>query len=368
MAKPSLERLQEALDYEPVTGLVFWKSQTGRRAGHRHINGNVVVVDGMRLLVRHIAWLFIHGEWPPQNVTTRNKDRYDDRAENLLLDSRDKQWTDGRDAKLRELWAAGTPKRQIFPLLGCGWKSLNKRIASLGLPPHQAAPVFAWTEERDNILHSSLTASNLAEIAKLIGTTRRRVRSRARELGIKLPVKNWPVEDIEKLRELWPTTMSATAIGELLGHSKNSVLGMGHRLRLGRKPGAPVQLKPRRSRTQWQPAHPRNTLAARVKRRQRDYKAEAQKKKERDAQRSGPKFRKEPTFFAMIPPAPNQRNITIDLTNAYTCLWVSDERADHPQFGNLPTYCGLPTLGNPWCPFHHAIASAPTPRMLAEAA
>lgn len=53
----------------------------------------------------------------------------------------------------------------------------------------------------------------------------------------------WTTENDEKLKELWPQSMSTARMGEILGTTKNAVIGRAHRLGLARKktasPGRP---------------------------------------------------------------------------------------------------------------------------------
>lgn len=374
MAKPSLQRLQEALTYDPATGVCHWKIPprydilAGSPAGHRHHKGNVVGIDGTQIPVRHLAWLFTHGDWPSASLTNRNKDKYDDRLENIV--PRYLPWTDERDAKLKELWQAGKSSRQIISLLQCSCKSLNQRVAFLGLPPQvKAASVeFVWTDELDSIVRT-LTPQNLYAVSRRVGCSQQRVERRAKDLGVMRSIvrhSEWPEKYLDIIREHWPKReMSAEDIGKLIGRSKGSIIGKARRLGLGHKPRPPVRTDTRAAR---RAARRLQAVARGGRPCVRPKRPRKPPPNYRVPERDGPKLRKEPTFFAAIPQAPNQRNITIDKTNAFTCMFVSEERADHPDFGNLSTYCGLPTLGGSWCPHHKPIVSAPTPRMLAEAA
>jgi GcrA cell cycle regulator len=374
MAKPSPARLQEALTYDPTTGVCHWKIPprrnipAGHPAGGRHHNGNVVGIDGAQILVKHLAWLFTHGEWPKATLTTRNKDKYDDRIENII--ARAEPWTDERDAKLTELWLAGTSKRQIVILLKCGEKSLNRRITFLGLPPQvKAAPVdFIWTDERDEIVRT-LISKTLYAVARQVGCSQRRVERRAKELGviwrhIGRP-SECPAEHLDIIRENWPKPeMSATEIGKLIGCTKGSVIGRARRLGLGQKPKRPVRTDTRDAR---RATRPQAIAVSRYMNTGLKYarcaiaKAKAKPSKQRRPpdyrapERDGPKFRKDPTFFASIPSAPDERNISILDLNHFTCHWPNDNRID-----GLQAYCGaLTTDGTPYCPYHRTIMYQP---------
>lgn len=56
--------------------------------------------------------------------------------------------------------------------------------------------------------------------------------------GLSLPTGEWTILKFEWLCRLWPTMMPARAIGELLGMTKNQVIGVANTRKLGTKPNA----------------------------------------------------------------------------------------------------------------------------------
>ncbi len=95
MPKLTLERLQEALRYEPKTGLFFWKIrrqgiggkyyEVGSSAGH--LNGPegywCICIDRKRYAAHRVAWIIMTGEWPDHEIDHINLDRSDNRWVNL---------------------------------------------------------------------------------------------------------------------------------------------------------------------------------------------------------------------------------------------------------------------------------------------
>lgn len=86
----TVERLREILHYDPETGEWVWliNRRGGARAGS--IAGSVDVegyrrltVDGKVYRSARLAWLYMTGEWPSDQVDHQNLKRLDDRWPNL---------------------------------------------------------------------------------------------------------------------------------------------------------------------------------------------------------------------------------------------------------------------------------------------
>jgi HNH endonuclease/AP2 domain len=76
-------RLVELLDYDPNTGEFRWKvdrtggTKAGDIAGTLRPKGYMQIsIDGVQYLAHRLAWLYVHGAWPPDEVdhidTVRN--------------------------------------------------------------------------------------------------------------------------------------------------------------------------------------------------------------------------------------------------------------------------------------------------------
>lgn len=88
-ATAPISRLVEAFSYDPETGRVLWKHQTGglprgavagsyKATGYRHIK-----LDGRLFQAHRIAWALHYGEWPNGNIDHINGDPADNRIANL---------------------------------------------------------------------------------------------------------------------------------------------------------------------------------------------------------------------------------------------------------------------------------------------
>jgi len=84
--------LQEKLQYNPITGKFTWltgsfkNKEAGTIAGKLPNNGYVrITISGKAYNAHRLAWLYIYGEFPPRHIDHINRNRTDNRIENLRL-------------------------------------------------------------------------------------------------------------------------------------------------------------------------------------------------------------------------------------------------------------------------------------------
>jgi hypothetical protein len=92
MSKPILtqERLKELLTYDPETGVFVWVTRpnglrrNGNLAGTNHHTGYRHIQIEKKLYASHcLAWLFMMGQFPPDEIDHINMDKKDSRFVNL---------------------------------------------------------------------------------------------------------------------------------------------------------------------------------------------------------------------------------------------------------------------------------------------
>jgi hypothetical protein len=83
-------RLRELLHYEPETGLWTWLLsptncvRAGAEAGSINVHGYwVIKILGKLYYAHRLAWLYVHGYFPPELIDHINSDKSDNRIANL---------------------------------------------------------------------------------------------------------------------------------------------------------------------------------------------------------------------------------------------------------------------------------------------
>ena len=94
----SIEYLRSRLDYDPDTGIFKWKFKNGdtkgeklfnsrfggKETGNKNSNGYLqIIIDGKAICLHRIAYLFMIGEWPNNEIDHINGNPLDNRWENL---------------------------------------------------------------------------------------------------------------------------------------------------------------------------------------------------------------------------------------------------------------------------------------------
>lgn len=83
------DEVRRLFDYDPTDGALRWKVSRqrivrGAVAGSDNGDGYIqICVNGHRYLAHRLVWLFHHGSWPTHEIDHINRNRTDNRIENL---------------------------------------------------------------------------------------------------------------------------------------------------------------------------------------------------------------------------------------------------------------------------------------------
>lgn len=84
------KELKKFLSYDRKTGIFVWKIATASRvkigdiAGSIYKNGYIhILINGKRYKAHRLAWLYVTGEYPKNQIDHKNHNRADNRIKNL---------------------------------------------------------------------------------------------------------------------------------------------------------------------------------------------------------------------------------------------------------------------------------------------
>ena len=94
------QRLRALFDYDPVTGILTRIHPTVYVAGHQDVLGyRRVRIDGGSYLAHRLAWLYVHGRWPADELDHINGIPSDNSLRNLREATRQQNCANGHRVK-----------------------------------------------------------------------------------------------------------------------------------------------------------------------------------------------------------------------------------------------------------------------------
>ncbi len=109
MSSATLEEIKARVEYNPKTGVFVWKQTLGGKCRKGYPAGRMgtgkaagymrVTIGGREYKAHRLAWLFMKGEWPTQQIDHINGLPHDNRWANLRLATQSQNKANGKPYK-----------------------------------------------------------------------------------------------------------------------------------------------------------------------------------------------------------------------------------------------------------------------------
>lgn len=157
------ERLRELLHYDPETGVFVWlrdrngMAMAGDKAGTINPKGYVVIwLDRRPYRAHRLAYLYMMGRWPADQVDHRNGERADNRWINL------RPATCIENARNRRMRATKT-----IPFKGVSWSIKDRRFfATIRVNGKQVSLPYRRTAEEAHADYVAAAIKHFGEFAR----------------------------------------------------------------------------------------------------------------------------------------------------------------------------------------------------------
>lgn len=159
----TVERLKYLVHYDPMTGdftrliSTSGRAMAGSKCGDTDSKGYWRLrVDGRRYLAHRLAWFYMTGEWPPNEVDHKNLVRTDNRWGNLRLSD---EFTNKRNT--------ATYKNNKSGLKGVSWHVCSKKWrARIRIDGREVNLGLFDTTEEANAAYAAAAKMHFGEFAR----------------------------------------------------------------------------------------------------------------------------------------------------------------------------------------------------------
>lgn len=114
MSSLTRDKLMHLLKYDMSTGEFFWRvprgagTKAGDKAGHTASDGYTrISIEDKKYLAHRLAWFYMSGEWPAEEIDHRDGDKSNNKIDNLRCCSRKENMKNRRQFKLGPLGIKG---------------------------------------------------------------------------------------------------------------------------------------------------------------------------------------------------------------------------------------------------------------------
>jgi HNH endonuclease len=130
------EYLRSQFDYDPCTGIFRWSVSNSNKIKVGDVAGNLNPANGYRyinttingkhcrFLAHRLAWLYVHGVWPKEQIDHIDRDNSNNRISNL----REATFMENQYNKTKQRLVNGKNPSSRF--IGVGWCSVKKQWRS----------------------------------------------------------------------------------------------------------------------------------------------------------------------------------------------------------------------------------------------
>jgi hypothetical protein len=142
--------LQEIINYNPESGIFTWarprpKIQVGSRVGYLHHRGyRNLEIDGKHYSEHRLAWFYMTGKWPKDQIDHINGNRSDNRFENL------REATNGQNR-------ANSKTSNAFGLKGISFKKKLKKTPWQATIRHNRKTIYIGCFRTPEEAHAAYT-------------------------------------------------------------------------------------------------------------------------------------------------------------------------------------------------------------------